>query len=205
MAVLIFINVTDSATPALVALDGVLNARQLSASVGEAEVALLQDHFLKNGRNKHGWPTTSFWPRAARATDYHVIDGGVLVSINQIGVRQRYAGGGIHPTTGHVFLTIPACAEAYGHLAGEFSNLKVAYNRNGAFALVEADATTVSWGRKKKDGTRTMKKQEVGGAVYFWLVKSVTQPADPGVIPSDDEIKSAAVDTINQIVERAAK
>jgi hypothetical protein len=208
MAVLIFINVTDSATPALVALDGVLSPRQLSASVGDAEVALFQSHFLGNGQNKNGWPTTSFWPRAARATDYQVIDSGVLVSVNQIGVRQRYAGGAIHPTAGHVFLTIPACAEAYGHLAGEFNNLKfasVVINGNSRFALVEADAIPSGYSGNMRKGRRDFHTERGGGAVYFWLARSVHQAPDPDVLPSDQTIQSVARNTINQIVELATK
>lgn len=205
MAISLLVNISDTATPALTALEGALDKRAIAANVGEAEVGLFQRHFANAPGNKNGWPTTSFWPRAARATNWQAFENGVLINVNQQGVRQRYAGGDIFPTAGHQYLTIPARAEAYGKTAGEFNNLKAAFSRGHAFALVEADATQVKIGRKKKDGTRSIGQGDtVGGGVFFWLVKSVHQNPDPTVIPDERDIAQVAMDTINDIVDRAS-
>lgn len=197
MAISLLVNISDAATPALTALTGALKPRVIAASVGEAEVKLFQNHFLNAGANKNSWPTTAFWPRAARAVNFQASDNGVIISVNQQGVRQRYAGGDIFPTNGHQYLTIPARAEAYGKRAGEFNNLKVAFSRGHAFALVEADATKITKGKKGDFSTDT-----VGGGVYFWLVKSVHQQPDPTVLPDPRDIRDVAMGTINDIVER---
>lgn len=204
MAISLTIDIKDAATPALTALEGVLTERQMGASVGEAEVNLFQRHFLNNGANKHGWPTTAFWPRAAKATNWALAGGfGVTINVNQIGVRQRYQGGDIFPTVGHQYLTIPAREEAYGRLAGEFSNLKVAYSRGHAFALVEADATQIKYGKKnRKTGQRDVSTDTVGGGVYFWLVQSVHQAPDPTVIPDERDIYGVAKQTIGEMIDR---
>jgi hypothetical protein len=205
MAITLLVNISDEASPALTALEGVLEPRAIAANVGEAEVKLFQSHFLNAGSNKNGWPTTSFWPRAAKATNWKAFENGVLINVNQQGVRQRYAGGDIFPTNGHQYLTIPARAEAYGKTAGEFNNLKVAFSRGHAFALVEADASQVMIGRKKKDGTRSVKQGDtIGGGVFFWLVKSVHQQPDPTAIPDERDIEQVAMDTLNDLIERAS-
>lgn len=204
MAISALVNITDAATPALNALDGAMTVRQIAAVVGEAEVILFQNHFRNAPSNKNNWPSTSFWPRAARATNWKPFENGVLINVNQVGVRQRYAGGDIFPTPGHQYLTIPARAEAAGKTAGEFNNLKVAFSRGHAFALVEADATQIKIGGKKKDGTRSVKHGDtIGGGVFFWLVKSVHQNPDPTVLPDPREIQQVAVDAINALAARA--
>ena len=207
MSLSVSVNVSDAATPAINALADALDERALAASVGDAEVALFQNHLRGNGTNKNGWPSTAFWSRAAQTVDWTAADTGLAINIRQAGVQQRYAGGDIHPTGGHQYLTIPARAEAYGHRAGEFSNLRVAYGRNGAFALVEANATQSSAGRSKKSPGHGAgpHADTVGGGVYFWLVKSVSQAPDPSVLPADEDIAAVARDTINGLMARVSK
>jgi hypothetical protein len=203
MAISSLVKISDAATPALQELEQVMTHQNIAANIGEAETILFQNHFAQLGPNKNGWPTTAFWPRAARAVNWQAFPQSLVISVNQIGVRQRYLGGEIHPTAGHKYLTIPARAEAYGKLAGEFSNLKVAFSRGHAFALVEADATKVSFGRKRKDGTRKVTQGDtIGGGVMFWLVKSVYQNPDPTVLPSDEQIQATAVATVNDLAAR---
>ena len=210
MAISAIVTVTDTATPAITALQGVLNAKQIAASVGEAEVLLFQNHFRNAPSNKQGWPTTNFWPRAAKSTNWRAFENGVLINVNQQGVRQRLVGGEIHPGPGKKYLTIPARAEAYGKTAGEFNNLKLAFHRVGgqvkAFALVEADATVVKLGKKnRKTGERSYDTDVTGGGVFFWLVESVYQAPDHTVIPEDRDIQAVAMDTIKELVQQAGK
>ena len=202
MSLSLTVNTHDTASPALAALESMLTPGQIAASVGEAEAALFQDNFRKNGTNKNHWPTTGFWPRAAGTTSWQATDDGVTISVNQTGVRQRFLGGPIQAKNGHKYLTIPACAAAYGKTAGDFSNLKpVPYISNGhlAFALVEADA--VSTRRKNKSASSDL----AGGGVYFWLVQSVNQAPDPTVLPDESEIRQTASDAIQSLIERTSQ
>jgi hypothetical protein len=192
----------DTATPALTALLEAMDVRAISANVGEAEVILFQRHFGNAPENKMGWESTGFWKDAVRATNYQVVAGGVAIGVNQVGVRQRFAGGEIHPVKGN-YLAIPARAEAYGKAPGEWDNLKVAFGRNGAFALVEADATQITYGKKSRNtGLRDFTSETVGGGVYYWLVKSVYQAPDPSVLPADRDIQQVAEETINDLLKR---
>lgn len=205
MAISNIVVVSDTATPALGKLLEVMDPKAIAANIGEAEVILFQNHFSQAPANKMGWHSTGFWPAAARATNYSVVPQGVTINVNKQGVRQRYAGGEIHPTGGHKYLTIPARSEAYGKRASEFTNLKVAFGRNGPFALVEVDQTNLTFGRKRKDGTRSRTANTVGGGVMFWLVKSVYQAPDASVLPSDSSVLQTAVTTTTDLLEQAAQ
>lgn len=207
MAVTISIKVTENtARPALVALQGVMTVKQLSKNVGEAEVILFQSHFRNAPANKMGFPTTGFWKQAVRATNYQATDAGAVISVNQVGVRQRLLGGEIHPVNGK-YLAIPARAEAYGKSPKEFDNLIVAFKGRQPYALVEAAATKVKLGRKSRGtaGVRSYDTESTGGGVYFWLVKSVNQLPDPTAIPDEREIQQTAKETIASVIERVSK
>jgi hypothetical protein len=193
----------DMAGPALTALQGVMTVKQLSKIVGEAEVILFQKHFQNAPSNKQGYPSTGFWKDAARATNYQATNAGVVISVNQVGVRQRYQGGDIFPVNGK-YLAIPARAETYGKTPREFDNLTVAFGRNGPYALVEAAATKVTLGRKSRGtaGVRSFDTQVTGGLVMFWLVKSASQKPDPTVLPDERDIQEVAKETIDAVIER---
>ena len=202
MAISVYVSIQDHATRVLTALEGVMTPRALAANIGEAEVKLFQRHLLNNPPNKYGYPSTGFWKDAARAVSYKATDAGPLISINQQGVRQRLQGGTIRPVN-KKYLAIPARAEAYGKAPSEFNNLKVAYNRSGAFALVEAAASQISYGRKdRKTGLRDRSITQVGGGVFYWLVKEAHQNPDPTVIPADEDIMQVARETMDRIVKR---
>ena len=209
MAISASINIADTATPTLTALQNVMKPRAIAANIGEAEVLLFQNHFRNAPPNKYGYPSTGFWKGAVRATNYTATDAGVTINVNQVGVRQRYQGGDIYPTGGRKYLAIPARAEAYGKAPGEFNNLQLAFRRTGgrvqAFALVEAAATQIKLGRKNKSGQRSYDTQVTGGGVYFWLVKHVHQNPDPSVIPDRRDMMHVAKETMDDIVERVSK
>lgn len=171
---------------------------------GRALANQLRGHFFKLNAerpNQMGGARTNFYSQAARGVQQpEVLTDGVKVSINQVGIAQRYFGGTIHPVTTR-FLTIPARAEAYGRRAGEFNNLRFAVLGAGGPALVKTEATEISFGRKRKKGQRTLKKGgEIGGEVMFWLRRSVTQRADPTVLPSEREIAGEVGDAIRSYV-----
>src|SRR5712692_8801431 len=141
------IDIQDRATPAV---EGALSELQLAGVkpvIGRAVVQLVQHHFLRlnsSRANPLGGPRSNFYAQAARNTRYDVLTDGVLVSVSQIGIRQRLEGGEILPRNAK-YLALPAIAEAYGKRAREFPNLTILWRRiAGAtrpVALVEAAAT----------------------------------------------------------------
>lgn len=198
------VDIRDEVTPILQALAPALR-RQIAPAIGAAVVTLFQDNFDKLPDNRNNWPSTGFWAQAARSTNFSVLVDAVNINVDQQGVRQRLQGGVINAKPGK-WLTIPARAEAYGKRAGEFSNLHAVFFKtaHGFFAaLAENNSQDVSFGKTKKDGTRTVKQgAERGGAVMFWLKKSVQQDANPAVIPSEAEIVAVATSTVTGIVTR---
>jgi hypothetical protein len=198
------IDIRDQVTPILQGLAPALR-RQVAPAIGAAVVVLFQDHFAGLPDNRNNWPSTGFWAQCARATNYNVLAEQVDINVDKQGFRQRLQGGAIKAKSGG-WLTIPARAEAYGKRAREFSNLEAVFfqTSHGFFgALVESGSQDVSFGRKKKDGTRTVKPgAERGGGVMFWLKKSVTQKPNPAVLPTDAQITAAINETVTGIVDR---
>ena len=194
------VDIRDEVTPILQGLG--LLAQSVRPAIGAAVVELFQQNFRSLPDNKQDWPTTNFWERAVRATNYDVAAENININVNQQGVRQRLEGGTINPVNS-AWLTIPARAEAYGRRAGEFNNLHFVFFRSDLAALVENESQDVKFGRKKKDGTRTVTAgEERGGGIFYWLKKSVSQAANPNVIPSESEIIATATETATGIAER---
>lgn len=158
------------------------------------------DHLERTRPNKKGFPRTHLWSQFRRATQNPTAIGGgwLAVAVNHVAVAQRLFGGPIRPVNAD-FLTLPATAEAHGKRAREFNNLEFGIapdpELGGALrpALIEAQSQAVSFGRRKKDGTRTVKPGELrGGRVYYWLARMVNQRPDPAVLPTEAELVKAA-------------
>jgi len=140
--------------------------------------------------NRLGGKRTHYFARVAKSTSYEAKPGEVTVSVNEVGIRQRIKGGPIEAQRSK-YLTIPAIAEAYGRRASEFNNLVVAYGKKGPYALQEAQATNIKFGGKRKDGTRGVKSERVGGRVFYWLVPRVVQDPDPTLEPNEADLWEA--------------
>ena len=181
----ITVEITDQARPALKRLEVGLSSAEFRGEIGKSVANRVRSHLAGLPPNRQGFPTTGFWQRAAAATKSEVLPDGVSVSIDQVGVRQRYFGGPIDPVRGK-YLTIPALAEAYGHAATEFSDLKFFRAVAGGSgystpALAPADTTPGPRGFVDAD------------SVYYWLVRHVDQEPDPDVLPDDDELEVSAL------------
>jgi hypothetical protein len=190
------VQVTESLKPVLSALEFGFNSGVICEEIGREVVKLIQDNFRTLPPNERGFPSTGFWQRAAEATQYEVVPDGVLISVNQVGVRQRFFGGRIKPVLAE-YLTIPAVAETYGCSATDFGNLKVIrgsfktyWGSFAGLALVPAD-----WDEKEVDRF----------GVYFWLVSAVTQEENPDVLPADDDIFDASSDAVNHYLNNLTK
>lgn len=186
----------DQATEAGQALaDKLRSSIDIAVAAAESLADLIRAHLknLEDTRpNKMGWPRTHFWADAYKDVQNPTrrVDG-AAVALTNPGLAQRYFGGEIVPH-GHPFLAIPARAEAYGHNPRDFDNLVPIITGPGRGELIEAEAQRVSFGRKKKDGTRTVKEgEEVGGLAMFWLVDKVHQDPDPSVLPTEEKMSDA--------------
>ena len=181
---------------------GELGGNSVRLIMGRAAQQVVKQHFsdLASDAQHHRTATrlganrTGFYLDAADKTqDPHLEEGGVSVSVKKRGIAQRLFGGTITPTT-KKWLTIPATAEAYGKRAPEIEGLKFVLFGPGKAALVMPGA--------KITQPSTGKTTELQGKVYFWLVKSVTQAADPSVIPTDAEILEPVVSNARSYLER---
>lgn len=188
---MVTIELQTGAVAALAAQVAALAPAATGGLVGRAAVNVYRSHFdaLESRPNRHGWPKTHFWSQARRSTNYAAAPDGAQININQVGVAQRLRGGPLVPTGGRRMLTIPACAEAYGRRAGEFSSLvlrMIKTSKGLRPALAEARATEF---RKTKKGLAPVASRI--GKVFFWLVPYAVQKPDPGVLPPDSTVLEA--------------
>lgn len=178
----------DTATPALNAARNFMQPARLNPIVGGAAIEVYKTHLFgvnASRPNKLGGSRTNYFGMAAKLTNFREVEGGVLISIPQIGIRQRFYGGVIKPKTAK-FLTIPVNAAAYGHRASEF-DLEIVFGQGGqpiALATISTRATQIT---QKGQWTRT---KQIGrhGVIMFRLVRSVTQKPDPTILPYDEQV-----------------
>lgn len=193
------------ARPRIAELMARLTPQRLAAAVGPACARATQRHLLALGQNKKGWPTTHFWSRAAKATSWQALEDGVVVSINQIGARQRYHGGHIAPVTKRA-LTIPISPVAYGHTASEFPGSFLLKTTNGAYIVQhgeEVGGGTSKAARAKFNrgrGGNASKRIKASLNFLFKLSTGVDQEPNPEVLPSHEEMAAVAVAAIQRAV-----
>ncbi|MGH2603675.1 MAG: hypothetical protein ACRDJ9_30365, partial [Dehalococcoidia bacterium] len=176
------------------ALGRVLTPEAIQPIVGRSATNTIRKHLFELNQsrpNRLGGRRTNFYAQAGRATSFTAAGDTVTVSIASVGIAQRYFGGTITPKTAK-FLTIPAVPEAHGKRAGEFPDLEFAVP-GGHPALIRRQQQAVKFRRDRKTGLRrAFAGAERGGEVIFWLAKSVTQQADPSVLPTDETIVTNA-------------
>ena len=161
----------------------------------------MQDHLVSLGTNSRNWPTTNFWARAAKSTSWSSSGNTVLVSVNQIGVRQRYFGGTISPVKAKA-LAIPISPVSYGHVPRDFQNLFLLVTKKGAYLCQYGEAISehgnVVKGRKL--GGNGGRRKRAALNFLFKLVGSVTQAADASVLPTDEQFLATAGKAIEEAV-----
>lgn len=146
--------------------------RELHEELGNEYARILVEHFrAKNATpNAKGFPRSNFWNGVASATAFDSADEkGATVTVSDPWGRQmlhRYFGGVIRPGPGRKALAIPMRPEAAGVLprSGVIPDL---------FLL-----------RSRVSGRAFLARRESGALrLYFMLVPSVTQAADPTALP----------------------
>lgn len=193
--------VLDQGGPALDDLKAKLNPERLAKSVGPACAKVTRGWLRSLPSNKRGWPTTNFWQRAARSTSWSVVDGGALVSVNQIGVRQRYHGGPISPVKKRA-LTIPISPKAYGKTASDFPDAFLLKTKKGAFIVQHGEQVSEKSGKVKSRKGRGFAAKRVTAFLEFLFKLSggVFQKPDPGVLPAEDVYVVTAHQAIREAI-----
>jgi hypothetical protein len=204
--------VQDTASPAVQALQVAFRPNEINPLIGRAAAEATRQHYIELNRdrpNALGGARTNYYLGAARGTSFTVYDDGVIISIRQIGIALRYYGGtvtagkGVSALTGKPtrFLTIPVNPRAHGHRASEF-DLEVVYNHNGV-PVALATKSTLGVALKQSKGGKVLKRA-IGrrGEIMFLLKRSVTQQADPSVLPQPDRIYGAVISSVNAYTDR---
>lgn len=180
----------DTATPYLVDLMGALTPQRMAAAIGPRCARFTQQWLRALGTNKYGWPSTNFWARAAKGTSWAPVDEGALISINQIGVRQRWLGGHIAPVNAQA-LAIPISPVSYGHVPSEFPGLFLLRTKKGAYLVqhgggIGAGSKAQRMRTKRGMGGHAMSRADSSLNFLFKLSSGVNQAGDPRVMPSRD-------------------
>ncbi|MEI8289803.1 MAG: hypothetical protein WCH99_10045 [Verrucomicrobiota bacterium] len=198
------VDVTDHATPAIEAKLAQCSPARLRAIVGPACARHVRSHLLGNGTNKRGWPSTHFWADAARSTSWFANAGDqlVIISVNKIGVRQRYYGGRIAPVKAKA-LAIPISPVSYGHVPSDFTGLFLLKTKKGAYLCDRGEQVSEKTGRlgRRQVGGNKSRQLKSNLVFLFKLAGSVTQAADPSVVPSADELMQVAMSRIEEAVQ----
>ncbi len=201
----------DEVTPLLDRVKTAAQAKGLALVGARAVGGLVKDHLygLDGQRHRFG---NHYYRQAGDSVTTGIAEKGAVVSITQIGFRQRLFGGTIRAKNVRN-LTIPAHPDAVGKRAGEFNDLDFSLQvnpRTGALqaCLVRRAQTTIKFRRRKgKDGTAVLKAAPVATLapeVMYWLTPSVTQDADPTVLPYAEQMSGRAVGAIKTRLTRLA-
>jgi hypothetical protein len=215
----------ENATPVVRAIQRDVQSRAAAQAVGIGVRRVVRQWLRdldSNRPSKHaeelpGSQSTHYFAQAAQSVTAPEVAGNkVTISITQVGMRQRLLGGPIQPVKGK-YLTIPASGLSYGTRASEFTDLRFAFVRDEDGFLRPAlvakqdaqytgtvtergDAVRGSTGKK----LRPKKKNPITiGDVIFWLVRSVNQAPDPGVIPGPDYIQAGAIEGLRAYLHQA--
>lgn len=213
MSLAIKTSVVDHATPAIQAKLAKCEPSRLRAIVAPALNRQVQTHLVGNGRNKRGWPSTGFWARAARATSWQPLDTGgqsshgFVISINQIGVRQRYYGGPIRPVRAKA-LAIPISPVSYGHVPADFPGLFLLPTKKGAYLVQRVGEISTGKESKTNFGKRVAgmggnSRRRLRGELNFLFKLSggVNQAGDESIVPSADALMEHAMTRIEEAVK----
>lgn len=151
----------------------------LNEAIGIEELALFRNHLIALAESRHGTANalgatpSGHLAQAAEKTTMRSDASGATITITQPGMRRAFGDVDIFPGPGKKALTIPLTAEAYNRRAIGMVGLFAIRSKEGKGLLV------------RKDGA--------GGLVALYLlVSSVHQKQDRTLLPSDEEIITAA-------------
>jgi hypothetical protein len=216
MSVQVLIDINDYASAGARNLQEKIDYPQgMLERAGKAVEVALREHFLNRNSegNKMGWPSNNFWARIRRSTAFQdATNEKATVAISDPAINQKVFGGTIKPqrTTN---LALPATAMAYtagSPREGATPALKFMFAFDPASdrwrpALVAAEnyARQLTKGKRKGELVKASgDKAKVGaGIVWYWLVRKVTQAADPRALPPDQDVQSAIYQSVEDYLK----
>lgn len=200
----------DEVTPLLERVKTAAQAQGIALVAARAVGGLVKEHLYGLDAQRHRFGN-HFYRQAGDSVTALADQRGAIVSVTHLGFRQRFYGGTIRPKNG-TYLTIPAAPEAHGKRAREFNDLDFAVVENpetGALqpALVRRAQTAIKFRRvKTAEGVRLKAKPvaTLMPEVMFWLTRSVTQAADPSVLPYSEHMQARALEAARARLLRLA-
>lgn len=178
----------------------------LHAAIATACADVMKGHLqARDGThaNKMGGRRSHFYWNAAQTVKGEATAEGAEVSVNYLGLRQRWLGGDIYPINAK-YLAIPARSESYGIPPKEFpGDLTCIRFRSGTLALVKDEVSqgTDDAGnfqqKSAERGQRKSRKRTIG-LVEYWLKDHVYQEPDPTVMPSPQDMLNAATEAASE-------
>lgn len=182
----------------------------LHESIAKAAADLFVSHLKARDHshgNKMGGARSHFYWQAGESVVGEAKADGAVISIDHLGLRQRWLGGDIYPINAK-YLAIPARSESYGIRPRDFpGDLQFIQFKSGARALVKDEQThTVDdygafTSRSTEKGQRKSRKKGIG-LVEYWLVDHVYQDPDPSVLPSPEQILDAVTDAASDYLQQ---
>ena len=128
--------------------------------------------------SRYGLPKSNYWADAADSVTSEVSGNVAAVTVEQEGAALHYYGGTVHPKRGKA-LAIPIDPSVAGIWPSEANAL--------------TDHIAMIW---PKNSTHGFLKDAETNELLWLLVPRATIPADPTVMPTDDEIVNAAMDAV---------
>lgn len=182
----------------------------LHEAIAKAAADKVREH-LKARDSSHpnvmGGKRSHFYWHAAESVQGEATVEGAVVTINHLGLRQRWLGGDIFPINAK-YLAIPARAESYGVSPRDFpGELKFIMFRSGAMALVKADPVVHEEsidesGNVSVRSRRKRTRSKTTGLVEYWLKDHVYQSPDPTVLPSPEEMLRAVTPAVGEYLSQ---
>lgn len=184
MSVVVEIKVDDQATPAQRRVIAGLEARgPLHRMMGERVQNTIRDHLAGVSLARHetanrlGASPSGFWEKAAenvgRNESLRADEAGAVVTVAHPGIGRAFHDVDIVPGAGKKCLTIPLAAEAYNQRA---------YRMEGLFVV-----------RPKGKQPFLARKDGAGIKPMYLLVPAVHQKQDRTLMPSEDDLRLAAL------------
>lgn len=170
--------------PPLMRLQNGLKTTAVRREMGRAIATAVRKHLTlmdSEKANALGGARTHFYGNARKAVSQpELISGdGIKVTIDHLGLAQRYYGGTITARPGSA-LTIPVHPAAHGKRAREIADLQLIPTPRSA----HAKAILAKPNKQSKNGI---------GEVYYVLCKRVTQDPDKSILPTDQELTNVAM------------
>lgn len=181
------------------------DTRPLMAACGKRLEVEVRKHFAELDRkpNSMGWPKRHFWNRQVRSKVIltSVTSTTAVVTVDSPEAVHRIEGGTIRPKRAKT-LAIPANADAYrtgSPREADIDQLEYLplHQGNLVGALIRRFQTII---RKTKTAYKAVK--EVGGEVFYWLVRKVTTRAHPEEQPNREKLNAAVIDEARKLFAR---